>query len=144
MPEKDDLIANGDNFAQALRKLRPTAPDPTAARDVWFDAGYRAGRRTANVWKATAALMIAGMVAVATLERRPVNSVTPPIPVAIGQSEIPVPPLQTAEAIRGAEYARLRGALLQEGLRGLGGPELPSGNPGSPPGVEPDRRVDNY
>ncbi len=146
MREEEDLTPSHDDLAEALRKLRPSQPESAIARDAWFEAGYRAGRKAACFWRAAAAFMVVGMVAVAMWERRQVNSLIPQTPVAIDQGQITSTlPAQTVQAIRGAEYARLRGALLQEGLRGLGDSALPSGNPSLPPGIhDRDRRDDNY
>ena len=129
--QEEELSARGDELADALRKMRPALPEAAGARDVWFEAGYRAGRKSLNVWRATAAVLVMGMMGVVAWEHGRQGTVLPQTPVAVEQLGRP----SVQEKVTGdPSYARLRDALVREGLRGLGGSELPSGNPYSPPG----------
>jgi hypothetical protein len=61
MQESEPLDAAEERVADALRTLRPTAR--TAARQVWYQAGFQAGRRRMLAWQA--ASLTAATIAIA-------------------------------------------------------------------------------
>src|SRR3954464_11016732 len=85
MREEKELKPDRDELAGGVRKLRPAGPEAAAAREVWFEAGYRAGRRSMNVWRATAALLVIGMTGVAVWEHGSRAPMAPQTPLAVEQ-----------------------------------------------------------
>lgn len=130
MQEPEELKPD---MAESLRKLRPASPPPPTARDIWYRAGYQAGRRPLNAWRATAAFAVIAAATVATLDRR---AGTLPPAHDIAHKAAPLTPESDDRHMTltaDSSYPRLRDSLLRDGLRALGGSELPAGNPSSPP-----------
>jgi hypothetical protein len=135
MQEPKDLTPPGSDLPDRMRKLRPVAPPSNTAREIWYEAGYRAGRRSLNLWRTAAACAVIGAVALVALQRQPVGGITTP-PAGIVQVSKPAPQRPSndpAVTTADSSYARLRDSLIRQGLRGLEGPELPGGNPSTPP-----------
>jgi hypothetical protein len=153
MQEPEKLNLADDELTVALRKLRP-AVTKQSARDVWYEAGYQSGRRSVNLWRATAAVLLMGMTAVVTLEHRsgsttPVTSSEWAVDNAPGRSGPATNPTtidsaktDPAVTTAGSAYVRLRDSLIREGLDGMEARELPSGNPSAPPARHDSRDVD--
>jgi hypothetical protein len=145
MQEPEKLNLADDELTVALRKLRPAATKQSA-REVWYQAGYQSGRRSVNLWRATAAVLLMGMTTVVAWERHSGSPMAVPfsgwaLEHVPSQSEREKESAMTKHAqtdpavtTAGSEYVRLRDSLIRDGLSGLKGRELPSGNPSEPPG----------
>lgn len=136
----DRTAAAADELAAALGGLRPAAPR-TSARQVWYQAGFEAGRQRARGWQvATAAtvLLAAGLMvrvawgpgpATPALVERvvyvPSGPAIPP-PARVSPPADATPPEPSAVAV-----LRLREAVLEGGWTALppsagGGADGPS------------------
>ncbi len=111
-----------DGFADALRGLELQAP-ATSPAQLFYRAGYEAGKRSATTWKAVAAsIALLGALAVAWTSH---ESRRDRIPIARVHSA-PVGPISSepmveqtpAHLFSGSQLA-LRDALLQRGLDAL-------------------------
>ena len=115
-------------LAGALARLRPTPPARTSPRQIWYQAGFEAGRRRAGAWRAaTGVAVAAGLLALVWGPRR----VEPPgvVDRVVYVERAPDKPAGAAAARPPAadvsppewstRYARLRDALAQQGLDAL-------------------------
>jgi hypothetical protein len=154
MQEPEKLNLAEDEFTVALRKLRPAAGN-RSAREVWYEAGYQSGRRSVNLWRATAAALLVGMSGVVTWEHRsgltrsdpsaawavdhaPTRSAPTTNPVAGSDSGMRGQAITNA----GSAYLQLRDSLIRDGLDGLERRDLPSGNRSEPRARHDSRELD--
>jgi hypothetical protein len=110
-PHKPELPA-------ALQGLE-LAPLRSSPRAIWYQAGFEAGRRQANWWRAAAALVVIGSGALAAWNYSvPRNS---PTFAKIPQSTPWISPAteDASTANAAAAYAQLRDGLVQQGLDAL-------------------------
>jgi len=114
---------------EALQNLE-LAPLRNSLRGIWYQAGFEAGRRQANWWRAVAALLMIASGLVVAWDRRP--SASGPVaqthqmaPATTAVATIDDHPVSTESAA----YARLRDALVQQGLDALSPKEGGAGNP---------------
>lgn len=139
MPEPQDLGPPERELAEALGSLMPAPPRPTAAREIWYQAGYAAARRRGNRWRAAAGVAAVVACAVGVWRPRPtpvtverVVYVRPAAPAAAAVATVvPTPPWEEPAGESSSAYLRLRDAVAQHGLAGL--PPISAGDGGFSP-----------
>jgi hypothetical protein len=110
-------------FVENLRALQP-APARTAERDIWYQAGVKAGRRRTAIWRAASVAFAITTVSLLTWSLRP--AAAPLERIVYVRPDPPQPPPQVA-ASSSDSYARLRDAILRNGLDGLPPPDFNAG-----------------
>lgn len=132
MQDPEPFDPSERELTDALRGLE-LAPVRTSPQQVWYRAGFEAGRRGANAWRGAAAVAAVALVCSLLVPvgrraaRDPVERV-----VYVREGPVQVPQPATAapgpSADHSQSYLRLRQQLVQRGLDGL--PPVPPGDGG--------------
>jgi hypothetical protein len=146
MQDPGQVNRDDNRLSDALAALE-LAPVRLSAREIWYESGLRAGRRATNRWRAAAALIAIGSLAIA-FARLPARS------VETASSRTPAPTIVTAaddprsSASSAAAYARLLASLMAsdssrrkddpppagDGMQGSGSSSEPANESISPTG----------
>ena len=109
-------------LAESLRALKP-APPSTSPREIWYQAGVQAGRRRAGIWRGTSLAFAVTTAGLLTWSLRPAP--TPSERIVYVRPAAPPPPPQVAASPDA--YAKLRDAILLNGLDGFPPPDFTAG-----------------
>lgn len=128
MQEEQPLDPPERELAEALGRLE-LEPVRSSPGEIWYRAGLEAGRRRANGWRAVAAAVtVAAGLLLAFVHGRMPATVERVVYVREPAASTGAVAVASWEALRpesSTAYARLRDALLREGLRAL--PPVPGG-----------------
>ena len=133
MQDEESIDPADRELAESLRGLQPAAATAQASpQRIWYEAGFQAGRRRANVWRAVAAMIALVAGAAIVWQDRSVPSVSyvnRGAPAAI-VNRAPSAADESSSPVLSAAYLKLRDAVVQDGWKAL---PPPSGRNGEPP-----------
>jgi hypothetical protein len=122
MQEPESLDGAERELAEALGSLQP-APIRTSQREIWYEAGFQAGRRGQGVWKGMAAMLMLLSGSLLISDRRPAPTASERIVYVRQEPPALSKAVPTAEQNRSialaVENLRLRDAIIRDGWNAL-------------------------